>query len=106
MAKYMFTARYTGEGAKGVMAAGGTARREAVSQSCASVGGKLESFYYAFGDVDAYVICDLPDDVTAAALSMAVSSSGLAATSTVKLLSPEDMDKATKVKVSYRPPGK
>ena len=74
--KYMFQARYTSEGAKGVIAAGGTARREAVAKAVASVGGKLESFYFAFGGVDAFVVADLPDDVTAAAMAMAVGAVG------------------------------
>ena len=106
MAKYMFQARYTTEGAKAIAASGGTTRRSAVEKAAASVGGKLESFYFAFGGVDAFVVVDLPDDVTAAAMAMAVSASGTAGTTTVKLLTPEDMDKATKVAVAYRPPGK
>jgi uncharacterized protein with GYD domain len=106
MPKYMFQARYTAEGAKGILAAGGSARRGAVEKACASVKGKLESFYFAFGGVDAFVICELPDDVAAAALSMAVGASGSAGTMTVKLLSVEDMDKASKVTVAYRAPGK
>lgn len=106
MGKYMFQARYTSEGAKGVMAAGGTARRDAVAKALASVGGKLDAFYFAFGGVDAFVIADLPDDVSAAAMSMAVGASGTSSTTTVKLLTPEDMDKAAKVAVTYRPPGK
>ena len=72
---------------------------------CASVGGKLDAFYFAFGDVDAYVICDLPDDVSAAALAMTVSASGRASTTTVKLLMPEDVDQAAKKVVAYRAPG-
>jgi uncharacterized protein with GYD domain len=32
-----------------------------------SVGGKVEAFYFALGDVDAYIILDLPDNVSAAA---------------------------------------
>lgn len=106
MAKYMFQARYTSEGAKGVIAAGGSARREAVSKAVASVGGKLESFYFAFGGVDAFVVADLPDDVTAAAMAMAVGASGTSSTTTVKLLTPEDMDKAAKMSIAYKPPGK
>jgi len=106
MGKYMFQARYTTEGAKGVIAAGGTARRAAVEKAVASVGGKLESFYFAFGGVDAFVVADLPDDVSAAAMSMAVGAAGTSSATTVKLLTPEDMDKAAKVAVSYRPPGK
>ena len=60
MGKYMFQARYTSEGAKGVIAAGGTARRDAVAKAVASVGGKLDAFYFAFGGVDAFVIADCP----------------------------------------------
>ena len=106
MGKYMFQARYTTEGAKGVIAAGGTARRAAVEKAVASVGGKLESFYFAFGGVDAFVVADLPDDVAAAALAMAVGAAGMSSATTVKLISPEDMDKAAKIAVAYRPPGK
>ncbi len=59
MAKYLFEARYTTEGAKGVAHEGGTGRRAAVAKMTEGLGGKLEAFYYAFGDVDAYVIVDL-----------------------------------------------
>ncbi|MEO7498558.1 MAG: GYD domain-containing protein [Betaproteobacteria bacterium] len=106
MPKYLFQARYTSEGAKGVLAGGGTARRDAVDKAVASAGGKLESFYFAFGDVDAFVVADLPDDVSAAAMAMAVGASGMSSARTVKLLTPQDMDKAAKVAVAYKPPGK
>jgi len=106
MAKYMFQARYTSEGAKAIVAAGGTARRSAVQAACESVGGKLESFYFAFGGVDAFVVADLPDDVTAAAMAMAVGAAGMSSATTVKLITPEDMDKAGKIAVAYRAPGK
>jgi len=105
MAKYLFQAHYTSEGVKGLLSDGGVARRTAVEKGCASVGGKLDAFYFAFGDVDAYVICDLPDDVSAAALAMTVSASGRASTTTVKLLMPEDVDQAAKKVVAYRAPG-
>ncbi len=106
MGKYMFQARYTSEGAKGVLAAGGTARRNAVEKALAGVGGKLESFYFAFGGVDAFVVAELPDDVSAAAMAMAVGASGSSGVNTVKLLTPADIDQASKVAVSYAPPGR
>jgi uncharacterized protein with GYD domain len=56
--------------------------------------------------VDAYVIVDLPDNVTAAAMAFAVSQSGLATTRTVVLLTMEETDAATKKTVTYRAPGK
>jgi uncharacterized protein with GYD domain len=106
MAKFLIEANYTAEGAKGIAREGGTGRRAAIAKMTEGLGGKMESFYYAFGDVDAYVIVDLPDNVTAAAVALAVNQAGLATTKTIVLLSPEDMDKAGKKSVDYRPPGR
>ncbi len=106
MAKYLFEARYTTEGAKGVACEGGTGRRAAVAKMTEGLGGKLEAFYYAFGDVDAYVIVDLPDNASAAAVALAVNQAGAATVKTVVLITPEDMDKAGKKTVDYRAPGR
>lgn len=106
MAKYLFEARYTAAGAKGVAQEGGSGRRAAIAKMTESMGGKLESFYYAFGGVDAYVIADLPDNVTAAAIALAVNQGGGATVNTVVLVTPEDMDKAGKKAVDYRAPGR
>jgi uncharacterized protein with GYD domain len=105
MAKYLFEVSYSVEGAAGIAAEGGSGRRAAVVKMAKGLGGKLESFYFAFGDVDAYVIIDLPDHVTAAAAALAVNKTGGAALRTVVLMSCEDMDKAAKKAVNYRPPG-
>ena len=72
MGKYLVIASYTPEGAEGILKDGGSARRKAVKTLAASVGGKLESFYFAFGEADAYTIAELPDATTAAAVSLAV----------------------------------
>ena len=107
MPKYLVKAKYTLEGSRGVAKdGGGTARRSAVKESVEGMGGKLEAFYFAFGDTDAYVIVDLPDNVAAAALSLAVNAAGGAATSTTLLVTPEEMDAAAKRQVIYRAPGK
>jgi uncharacterized protein with GYD domain len=105
MPKYLFEARYTSEGAKGVEKEGGVSRREAVLKHLAQIGGKLEAMYFAFGDVDCYSIVDLPDNVSAAALSFAVNESGAILTKTVVLLSPEEIDQAVKKKLAFRAPG-
>jgi uncharacterized protein with GYD domain len=105
MPKYMFEANYTAAGAQGIHKEGGTARRAAVEKAVQGVGGKLESFHFAFGSVDAFVIVDLPDNTAAAALALAVGQSGLASTRTVVLLTPEEVDTAAKKAVPYRPPG-
>jgi uncharacterized protein with GYD domain len=106
MAKFLFEAKYTSEGAKGIIKEGGSGRRAAVEKAVAGLGGKLEAFYFAFGGVDAYVIVDLPDNVTAAAMALAVGQSGLASTRTVVLLTTEETDAATKKAVAYRGPGR
>lgn len=105
MGKYLFEAKYSADGAKAVARDGGSARRAAVEKAVSASGGRLESFYFAFGGTDAYVVVDLPDNVTAAAIALAVSQSGLASTKTIVLLTPEDVDAASKKSVSYRPPG-
>jgi uncharacterized protein with GYD domain len=105
MAKYLFEARYTPTGVKGLVQDGGTGRKAAIEKACAAAGGKLEAMYFAFGDVDAYVIADLPDNVAAAALALAVNQGGGATTKTVVLMTPADADAAGKKSISYRPPG-
>jgi len=105
MAKYLVKASYTAEGASGVQSAGGTSRREAVAKMAEGLGGSLESFYFAFGATDAYVVLDLPDNRSAAAASMAVSATGAAASEVVVLLTPDEIDAAAKLSVDYRPPG-
>src|SRR5580700_10048351 len=98
----MLEAHYSTEGAKGVMKDGGSGRRAAVAKMAESVGGKLESFYFAFGGVDAFVVVDLPDNVTAAAVALTISQTGAGSVKTVVLLTPEDMDNAAKKSVEYR----
>jgi uncharacterized protein with GYD domain len=105
MPKYLVQASYTVDGVKGVQSAGGTARRDAVAKLAESVGGKLESFHFAFGETDAFVILDLPDNQSAAAASLAVSATGFAASRVVVLLTPEEVDEAMRRSPDYRAPG-
>jgi uncharacterized protein with GYD domain len=105
VAKYLVKASYTTEGARGVQSAGGTSRRDAVAKMAEGLGGRLESFYFGFGETDAYVVLDLPDNRTAAAASIAVNTSGGATSEVVVLLTPEDVDDAAKMSVDYRAPG-
>ena len=105
MAKYLLKASYTIDGVKGVLKDGGSGRRAAVEETVRGLGGSLESFYFAFGDTDAYVVVDLPDNVTATAISLVVNAAGGAQVTTVPLMTPEEADEATKKSVEYRPPG-
>jgi uncharacterized protein with GYD domain len=106
MAKYLIKASYSAEGTKGLLKEGGSGRAGAVDQLIQSVGGKVEAFYFAFGENDVYVIADLPDNASAAAVAAAVGSAGaLSSYETVVLLTPAEVDEAVKKAVSYRPPG-
>jgi uncharacterized protein with GYD domain len=105
MPKYLVQANYVGEGIKGLLKEGGSSRRAAVEKLFASLGGKVEAFYYAFGDTDLFVIADAPDNVTAAALSLTVNAAGAATSKVTVLLTPEEIDAASKKSPSYRPPG-
>ena len=105
MPKYMFEAHYSVEGAKGVMKEGGSGRRAAIAKMAEGVGGKLESMYFAFGAVDAFLVVDLPDNVTAAAVALAASQSGATSVKTIVLLTTEEMDAAAKKSIAYRAPG-
>jgi uncharacterized protein with GYD domain len=106
MAKFLFEVRYTADGAKGLAQEGGSGRRAATTKMVEGLGGKLEAFYYAFGDVDLYVIVDLPDSISAAAIALMTNRVGAITVKTVVLISPEEMDKAGKKPVEYRPPGR
>ncbi len=105
MPKFLMEARYTVEGVEGLAQEGGSARRDRVATMVASLGGTLEAFHYAFGEADVYLIVDLPDAASAAALAMAVNRSGAARLRTHALLAPEDVDAAARMPVGYRPPG-
>ncbi len=105
MPKYLVEANYVGDGLKGLLKEGGSSRQAAVANLAASVGGKLEAFYYAFGDSDLYAIIDAPDNVSAAALSLIVNAAGAATAKITVLLTPEEIDQAAKVTANYRPPG-
>jgi len=106
MPKYLVTGSYTAEGARGVLAEGGTGRRAATEKLVASLGGKVEAYYFAFGGDDFYLIADLPGHAAAAAGALTAAASGAISTRTVVLLTPEELDAATKLSPSYRPPGR
>ncbi|MGI5159192.1 GYD domain-containing protein [Microbispora sp. CA-102843] len=105
MPKYLIQATYTAEGLKGVLREGGTARRQVVDRIAESLGGRVEQMYFAFGETDVYVVADLPGNAACAAWGFTASASGGLRTKTVVLLTPEEIDEATKQQVQYQAPG-
>ena len=105
MPKFLTEFRYTQEGAKGLLKEGGTSRRAVTEQAVKSLGGTLEAYYFAFGEADGFVIADLPDSASMAAIALTVGASGAVTTKTTVLLTPEEVDAAVKKSPTYRPPG-
>jgi uncharacterized protein with GYD domain len=94
MAKYLAIASYTADGLRELAAHGASARIEASKKLVADAGGSIESFYYAFGSDDVFIVCDLPDNVAAAAAAIAAGASGVVVTRMVPLLTAEEIDQA------------
>jgi uncharacterized protein with GYD domain len=105
MPKYLIQASYTTEGIHGLVGDSASGRRADVQAAVKAVGGKVEAFYYAFGDHDTIIILDLPDNVTAAAVSLTTSGTGTVRVRTTPLLTVEEVDKALEIKLRYRAPG-
>src|SRR6185437_11743363 len=94
MAKYLAIASYTTDGLRELAAHGASARIEASRKLVAEAGGSIESFYYAFGSDDAFIVCDLPDNVAAAATAIAAGASGIVVSRMVPLLTADEVDQA------------
>lgn len=105
MAKFLWQASYTAQGASGLLKEGGSGRREAVRKAVDSVGGTLEAIYFAFGSDDVIVIAEFPDNATCAGVSLAVSATGMVNLRTTVLLTPEEVDAGARLSPTYRPPG-
>ena len=105
MPKYLVSANYAGEGIKGLLKEGGSARQAAVEKLVGSLGGSVESMYYAFGETDVYIIADMPDNASMTALALTVGASGAVTLTTTVLMTPAEVDEAAKKSPDYRPPG-
>jgi uncharacterized protein with GYD domain len=105
MAKFLVEVAYSAEGLRGLQKDKASGRKKAVTKVVKSLGGKIDSFYFCFGERDAVIIADMPDTSSAVALSVAVSATGLVRTKLTELLTIEETDRALAKKVKYRAPG-
>jgi uncharacterized protein with GYD domain len=107
--KYMVFGSYTSESWARMVENPGD-RSSAARAACEAVGGSLEAFYWAFGPDDFVAIADVPDDASAAAVSVGVSSSGAVhGLRTIRLLTADEsqamLQRARSVAGGYRRPG-
>ena len=105
MAKYLFRVSYTAAGIQGVLKDGGKVRATAIKKLFASVGGKMEAGYWAFGADDYVAIADLPDHAAAIAPAATIGASGAATVNTTVLFTADEIDAAVALTPSYRAPG-
>ena len=107
MPKYLVEGRYTSGGLTGLAREGILRRRRDIAKMIESAGGKLEALYFAFGDADFYIILEVPDNISAAALSVVANESGFVTSKIVVLMTADEMDQAIKkaMTVEFLPPG-
>lgn len=105
MPKYLLEVNYTTDGARGLIKDGGSKRRSAAQAAAESLGGRVDAMYFAFGSTDAYVLADMPDNISVAAITLALAASGGASGRTTVLMTPEEMDQACGKSPAYKPPG-
>jgi uncharacterized protein with GYD domain len=105
MPKYLICGSYTQEGLKGLLKDGGTKRMEATKKAVESLGGKIEAFYFAYGDNDLYFITDSPESVSTIGGVLLANASGAVKLKTTVLISPKEIDQAIKKTMDWRPPG-
>jgi uncharacterized protein with GYD domain len=104
MPRFLVKTKYETQGVKSVLAGGGTARRSAIEKTIGGLGGQVETFDFAFGEDDLYVIVNMPDAISAAAVAMTINASGRSRVTTTLLWTPEEIDAAARQEVSYAPP--
>ena len=105
MPKYLVQGSYLADGAKGLLKDGGSKRVEVVQAAVEALGGSIDCIYYTFGSDDVVGIFDVANDETAAAFSIAINSTGSVQIKTTRLLTPDQIDRATQKTVNYKSPG-
>jgi uncharacterized protein with GYD domain len=107
MPKYLVQVSMHKEGIQNVLSkAKGTGLHSAVTKFAESAGGRLEAYYFAFGRHDAVAIMDLPNNISAVALSVAASGSGAVHVEITPLVTPEEMDQAIEKSGTLAVPGR
>jgi len=104
MGHYLFTASLSQTGLHGLINEGPEARRKAVEETLASLGGKLDKMYWTFGDTDVLVLADLPDNAAAASFSTTIAAAGAASIRTTVVLTAEDVERMRTLQPTYHPP--
>ncbi len=105
MPKYLYQGSYTDKGLKGLMKDGGSKRVEVTRKAIESLGGKMETYYFALGGKYFFIILEAPDNIKAITGSLIANASGTVKVNITVLVSPEEVDQAVKQTMDWSPPG-
>ena len=106
MPKYLVQAQVTKDGVRDVLSkAKGTGLRAAVTNFAESAGGRIEAFFFAFGQYDGVVIAEFPDNASAVAVSVAAAGAGIVHLTMTPLITPDEMDRAVEKSATLAVPG-
>ncbi len=106
MPKYLYQGSYTDKGLQELMKDGGSKRVEITKKAIESLGGNMETYYFALGGKDFFIIIEAPNNVNAITGSLIANASGTVEVSITALVSPEEVDLAVKQTMDWSPPGK
>jgi uncharacterized protein with GYD domain len=107
MSKYLVRVSFKSEGIRQVLTkAKASGLRGAVGKLVEAAGGKLEAWYFAFGEDDVIALLELPDNVAAASLSVAANAAGFINLHVTPLLTVDEMDKAIEKSAGLPVPGR
>jgi len=109
MPLYMYQAAYASNSWAAQLKSPDNRMRNPARALCESAGGKLIGAWYCFGDYDAVFIADMPDNVSASTVSLAIAAGGACkALKTTVLMTGEEAVAAMKktAAVTYKPAGR
>lgn len=107
MSKYLVRVSFNAEGARDLLTKKkGSGLRAAVAKLNEALGGRVEAYYFAFGEDDVVGIADLPDNMAAASLSVAANAAGLVRLKMTPLITVEEMDRAIEKSAALPVPGR
>ncbi len=105
MPKYLIQGSYTPDGLKGLAKDKASGRKAAVQASLKAVKAKLESYYFVFGADDFVIIVDAQDNISMAAVALAVGATGMVDSRITPLLTIDEVDQALAIPTKFRAPG-
>jgi|GraSoiStandDraft_30_1057271.scaffolds.fasta_scaffold3659205_1 uncharacterized protein with GYD domain len=105
MPKFLARVTLNAEGVRLLRQDKGSGRRAAVTRSVEAAGGKVEAFYFAYGQDDTIIIADYPDAASATAVSLVGNSTGVVRVSMTPLITVEEMDRAVDKAATLPSPG-